>query len=464
VYFMSAVWPTFYSATETGHHGWYYGKLWLPDRMRFEYGDDSWLHQRPFWETLPPDLESVIFDVPYIARAPRSFNGIFVSGWQTHDQLGRFEYPPGAWRDLERRHGRPAMKAERFGRQTVGSLVRIRREALDGLEQTGSIAASLLTSRKPDLFMLVLGGVHRATHYLWDLSQVDAHGLDATTRELLEGARDEVYEAADRTLARILEAAPDDARVLVFALHGMTRNRGWAERFEAIVSAIERGGGAPPARGFLYRLRGRLPWRLVRQVTRRIPFGANQRLLPLWSAGKHRWAETRFFALPCDVNGFLRINLKGREARGIVEPGPEYEALLDELEAAFESLRTIETDEPIVAEVARTDAVEAGRGPRRHLLPDLIIRWNPIDATTVSGVTSDRYGALRWEPGAPHTSGRSGNHRPEGWLVACGPDIGNGPHLRCDALDLVPTLLRWLGQDPGDAHGRPVPELSPHPS
>jgi predicted AlkP superfamily phosphohydrolase/phosphomutase len=463
VYFMSAVWPTFYSGTPTGHHGWYYGKLWRPDRMRLEYGDDSWLDQRPFWEALPSDLRSVVFDVPYIARAPRSFNGVFVSGWQTHDQLGAFEYPSGAWRDLERRHGRPAMKAERFGRQTVGSLLQVRREALDGLAQTGSIAASLLASRMPDLFLLVLGGVHRATHYLWDPSQVDTHGLGRTARELLEGARDEVYEAADRTLGSILEAAPDNARVLVFALHGMARNGGWAERFEPIVSAIERDGGVPPARGLLYRVRRRLPWHLTRQVTRRIPFGVNRRLLPLWSTGKHPWAETRFFALPCDVNGFLRINLKGREAGGIVEPGPEYEALLDELETAFASFRTIETDEPVVAEVARTDAIKAARGPRRHLLPDLIVRWNPIDARTVSGVTSDRYGAVRWEPGTPHASGRSGNHRPDGWLVASGPGIENGPRLHCDALDLVPTLLRWLGQDQGDAPGRPVPELTRHP-
>lgn len=463
VHFMSAVWPTFYSGTPTGYHGWYYGKLWRPDRMRLEYGDAAWLGQRPFWDTLSSDIESVILDVPYIVRAPRVFNGIFVSGWQTHDQLGSIEHPAGTWRDLERRHGRPAMKAERFGRQTPGSLRRLREEALDGLEQIGSIAVSLLASRRPDLFLLVMGGIHRATHYLWDLSHIDASRLDAATRALLEGAREEVYEAADRALGKILETAPDDARVLVFALHGMTSNGGWAERFEAIVSAVERDGGPPRARGLLYRARRRLPWRLARQFTRRIPFEVNRWLLPLWSAGKHDWAETRFFALPCDVNGFLRINLKGREARGIVEPGLEYEALLGELEAAFASFRTIETDEPVVAEVARTDAIEAARGPRRHLLPDLIVRWNPIDSRTVSGIRSERYGTVRWERGAPHASGRSGNHRPEGWLVGAGPGIEGGPEFDCDSLDLVPTLLGWLGREMGGAHGRPIPELAPQP-
>ena len=71
----------------------------------------------------------------------------------------------------------------------LGNHRRIRREVLGGLEQTASIARWLLASKRWDLLLIVLGGVHRASHYLWDLSQIDESGLDSKTRATLEGAR-----------------------------------------------------------------------------------------------------------------------------------------------------------------------------------------------------------------------------------------------------------------------------------
>ena len=59
----------------------------------------------------------------------------------------------------------------------------------------------------------------------------------------------------------------------------------------------------------------------MRQVTRRIPTAWNQALLPLWSRRMHDWPNTKYFALPMDYNGYVRLNLKGREQQGCVDPG-----------------------------------------------------------------------------------------------------------------------------------------------
>ena len=468
VHFTSSVWPTFYAAAPSGEHGWYYAKLWRPDRMRLEYASPDWLPQSAFWDRLAPDHAIGVLDVPFVMSAPRAGSGFFVSGWQTHDRLGLAADSARHVRALRRRFGRAAMPPERFGPQSVQSLLALRRQVLAGLEQSAAAARWLLASRRWDLLLVVLGGVHRAGHYLWDLSQLDPAELSDRDRTLLEGALDEIYAAADRSLAAILEAAPADARVLVFALHGMQRNDGWADRFGDLVEAVRHRGGPATARhGLLYRLRRRVPWRLAGPVTQRLPFALSRWMLPAWSARMHDWSRTRFFALPCDVNGFLRVNLRGREAAGIVEPGRDYEQLLGELADAFLSFRSLETGEPIVREVARTGALEAASGARRPLLPDLIVRWNPVCAQDFSGVRSESCGTLRWEKGAPHPSGRSGNHAPVGWLTAAGPGIEPGGPLECDTLDLVPTLLHWLGtpsadeaQARGHAHGRAIPELS----
>jgi predicted AlkP superfamily phosphohydrolase/phosphomutase len=459
VNFASAVWPTFYSSQRTEHHGWYYGKMWRPERMRLEYAHDHWLPQNPFWEELDQERFRVaLFDVPYALRTPEALNGTYISGWQTHDAFGVFSYPAGHVKELRSRFGRPAMKPERFGAQTAETLLRLRREMLNTFEQTADICRWMLESEAWDLFLAVLGGVHRGTHYLWDTSQIDTSGLDADTLRTLEGARGELYVAADRAVGRILEVAPAGARVLVFALHGMEANSGWVDRLPQLVKHVHGGRDEAPHEGFLYRWKQRIPWRLVRQVTTRLPTSVNHKLVPLWSARMLDWSKTRFFALPVDINGYVRVNLRGREPMGIVEPGEEYQAVLDEIEAAFRGFRTIDTGEPIVRNVVRVDDAVDTDAPRRDLLPDLVIHWSRTSSQQFSGVVSERYGELRWEKGAPIPSGRSGNHLPDGWLVASGPGIDPGPALpACDSLDIAPTILEWLGaQQLSSFQGRPV--------
>jgi predicted AlkP superfamily phosphohydrolase/phosphomutase len=279
----------------------------------------------------------------------------------------------------------------------------------------------------------------------------------------LEAARDELYVAADRAVARILESAPSDALVLVFSLHGMAANPGWADRSADLVRHVHRDGSqAAPREGRLYRWKRRVPWRLIREVTTRLPVRVNKRFVPLWSSRMFDWSRTRFFPLPVDINGYIRVNLKGREPRGIVEPGAEYDALLTELEDAFRGYRTIETGEPIVRDVVRVDDIVDAGAPRRYLLPDIVLLWAPVSMQEVSGVVSERYGELRWGKGAPLPSGRSGNHLPDGWLVACGAGIEKGPDLTCDSIDLVPTIYSWLGAEPSPSfQGRLIEEIVP---
>jgi predicted AlkP superfamily phosphohydrolase/phosphomutase len=83
------------------------------------------------------------------------------------------------------------------------------------------------------------------------------------------------------------------------------------------------------------------------------------------------WNNTRAYGL-----GFagLYINLKGREKKGIVEPGKEREALLKELTEKLLSIRDPKNEEQIILRVYRTD--EVYNGPYKQDAPDLIIGYN----------------------------------------------------------------------------------------
>jgi len=240
----------------------------------------------------------------------------------------------------------------------------------------------------------------------------------------------------------------------VFALHGMAGNDGWYEALEEMLARIHGGAGAddasaPRKGGLLYRVKRALPWTLVRQITRRIPQSWNKALVPLWSRRMHHWPSTRFFVLPMDLHGYVRLNLKGREREGIVEPA-DADRLLDELDAGLRSFRDADTGRPVVRETIRVDDLVPPDAPRRRHLPDLIVIWDAEHPVTASsGIISERFGAVRWPPGRRLASGRSGNHTAHGWFVAAGPGIEPGPTSRVyDAAELIPTVFEWLGAPP----------------
>ena len=76
------------------------------------------------------------------------------------------------------------------------------------------------------------------------------------------------------------------------------------------------------------------------------------------------WDRTRAFAVPTDQHGMVRINLAGREARGIV-PAERYAATCDELSEAL--LGTCDADgRPLVRRILRLAGDNGGRPPE-HL-------------------------------------------------------------------------------------------------
>ncbi|MGH2581308.1 MAG: hypothetical protein ACRDFQ_00240, partial [Anaerolineales bacterium] len=94
-------------------------------------------------------------------------------------------------------------------------------------------------------------------------------------------------------------------------------------------------------------------------------------------------------------------------------------------------------------------------GEKRELLPDLIIQWNEKPAAAHRTITSQRYGSIPWPAPGRNPEGRSGNHFPQGFLIAAGQGITAGDIEDAHILDLAPTILNLLGQPvPGFMEGK----------
>lgn len=442
-YLTGSPWPTFYTGRPPSDHGIYHDFQWRQERMAFAAPSAEWLPVRPFWRGLGSDVPAVIHDVP-MTPGTEAFHGVETTGWGSHDKLVPPEtYPPELLDQIRARWGDSPIGTDEYGRASLASLRELHAQLLDLTSRSTEVARWLL-ERPWRLGIVAFGALHRGGHRFWDRSSVDGP-VPPELGAWYDGALAELYRAADRAVGALVAAAPD-AAVFVFALHGMMVNTARVDLLDDMLARVLRGPAAEtPKAGLLRRAGEAMPLSLRRRLTNAIPKGLKDRIMTRWTTGGMDWSRTRAFTLRADLNGYIRINLAGREPQGIVPPG-ELEALSDEIERGLRSFRDAGTGEPLVAEVCRARAVFPP-GERMDRLPDLIVRWTETSAAVHEAIESPSLGRiLRATPGRI-PNGRSGNHRATGFLIARGPGIPAGTRLLdgSDILDLAPTALARLG-------------------
>jgi len=151
------------------------------------------------------------------------------------------------------------------------------------------------------------------------------------------------------------------------------------------------------------------------------------------------WSKTRAYAMGL---GEVYINVRGREAKGIVEPGAEYEALKAELKQRLAAMADPETGEhPVRRVIARE---EAYRQFDPNMIPDLFVTNN--EGYRVSWQTS--LGGIPKDLIEPNKQVWSGDH------CSVDPEIVRGiffynRKLTTDRApyiaDVYPTVLGLLG-------------------
>lgn len=457
-HYAGGVWPSFYTGQSVPWHGIFHNKLWRPEAMRIEVPTDAWLEARPFWESLgDAGVNVCVIDVPMVLGQPRPVNGAYVAGWGTHDLINKGSWPTTLWHDLESQFGPPRMPREYFGRQTLSSLSRLTHQLLSTTDQLRDISVELLRNNAWQFACIVLGAVHRAGHYLWDLSQVEDTNQKSRDIAVLKLAMTEIYKNTDTAIGSIIDELPRDTLLIVFAVHGMGPNPGWSDLLSDILAKIETcRTGVSKKYGLLYSMKQRVPYHWVRPLLTRLPGTITDRLVSIWSQRMYDWSQTRFFPMPMDEAGYLRINLCGRESDGIVKPGAEYDELCQQIEILIAGLRDEATGKPIAGKIVRGYQDADAAAPCREVIPDLIVSWNGPTATDTQRLVLEGLPEFIYEVPHPLPSGRSGNHTDKAWFIAHGPGIASARlDEKHSILDLLPTVLKYLGVTlPGDIQGR----------
>ncbi|MBI5363140.1 MAG: alkaline phosphatase family protein [Planctomycetes bacterium] len=172
------------------------------------------------------------------------------------------------------------------------------------------------------------------------------------------------------------------------------------------------------------------------------------------------WEKTKVYSLGL---GSLYLNLKGREAGGIVEP-QDKDALLEEVTRALLALE--DDGKRAVLEVLRPDRIHSG--PHVDMEGDLLLGlaagWRVSWKTTRGGIalqtSTDREDAFPRAPFADNTNHWSGDHVSVAAELVSGVFLCNRkvdlPKDGVSLLDVAPTVLGLVGVPVPAEYDRPA--------
>ena len=452
IIYTGTLWPSFNTGLWPGRHDNYfylqpvsgsYGlRLFLPEHLSVD----------SIWNAIEQEGHRIaLIDVPkaLLARTSRTLQ---VSFWGEHEVRHPLTcWPPSLEQEVRHVAGTDPVGACDLVRQRPQELRRLKDGLIERATRRADLALAVLARGPWDLFVVNFSEAHCAGHHLWATRDPKHPQHQAAFRALLgEDPLLEVYQAIDRSLGCIIDALGHDTFLMVLATHGMGPRYDANAALDAVLRRLD-GLDLPKISRPMETMRKiwfQLPG-VVRRPLRRLA----DRIYD--APRQHARATRRFFAVPTTDNcGGIRLNLKGREPKGRVEPGPPYHDLCDWLERELLSLVNVKTGTPAVKRVLRGDLLFAG--PFRNEFPDLVIEWNhdaPIPA-----VRSQRVGELRAESPNP----RTGDHRPKGLVLVRSADLApRALEGEVAIVDLAPTLAARLGVALSGIDGKPIPDFLP---
>ncbi len=382
-------WTTAVTGVNPGKHGIF--DFELVDREMFMPVPATALDRKAkaVWEYMTEsNRRSVVITIP-VTSPPDEVNGVMISGFPHLKQTG-YTWPP----EMEDRLS--AWRLDRYGEYLPpGGEAAFLANLIATREARFRAAIDLYREGNWDLFWAVFMGTDKAQHFFWQFMDPGSRQVDDELLENFQSAIRDFWIRMDEMMGEFIDATADDTILFVVSDHGFR----------------------PVDRELML-----LKW--------------------LWNEGycHQNPPLSRVLYFP-HLGGRMTINTTDRFKRGVVEPGAEYDALVDELKGKLIALRDPLTGERAVEKVHRSDEIYSG--PCLADGPDLLLesgerflfsRGSPMEGGSLFGAPSFTFSAY---------------HNRRGILMARGPHIRKGvgsakgkPSLQ----DLTPTIMRILGE------------------
>ena len=467
---------------------------------------------RPFFADLGPSKKVIALDLIH-SRPADGVEGLQVVAWGSHSpRWPRTSRPQGLLTEIDRRFGtNPAFGNDfDFGWADADFLRAITDADRVAVGRRFDIARWLMDQQPDwDLFLTCVSEFHSVGHQSWHGAD-ERHPLYGTPQADVAGrCQQEITEAIDAELGKLLDALPADTVVMVFAMHGFKP----ADDVVALCAAPElfhrlytgrscldqpdteawRRQGCPPvvpapgehigaymtdrfaltpkqrARRGIRKAVGRNTFERVRRLAGKPGFEplaamskptppealeVTQEQLDRMSGGPYyevaawyhpSWPSMPAFVLPGFADGHVRINLAGRERDGVVDPD-DYKRVCDDVVEELRRCRDARTGAPILGDVVRMR--ESDPFDPEGAAEDLLLFFEGAP----DAIEHPTLGVI-----GPFPHQRTAAHSNDGFCLVAGPGIERRDLGVREASDLTPTILELIGADARNVRGSAMP-------
>ncbi|HSE87962.1 MAG TPA: alkaline phosphatase family protein [Candidatus Binatia bacterium] len=467
-----SAWPSIFTGAAPDEHGLYHAYVMQP-------GQQSPVRPRPdqspipfLWKLLSDHGKRCIIIDAFMTCPLQNFNGTQIVEWGTWSWFSEPTISPeSVKRELQKKFGSyPAEDHSKVGMTPPPDPQGFHQRLLSAVAKKTEVVKWLMAKEDWDLFLVVFGESHPAGHYFWhyhDPSYV-THSQEPPGQSALR----DVYIALDKAIGEILKGVDHATTVFLVSGDGMGPNYSGSHILNDLLARMklfnnipattngaagkEDGKNRAAKADLMSTVRNMIPKSFRVAVSRTLlPRKINEKLSLRWKTAGISWQHTRAFLIENANEGYIRINLKGREPQGVVAPGKEYEELCEELYQTIKSAINPANGKRAAHTVYKTDDIYDG--PCRGHMPDIIINWDD-DAKVTTGLLTEKHGlAHSAQPGHALTPYYTGNHRPTAFAVALGPGVAQANILNgVSILDLAPTILTYFGITPPDYMGGKV--------
>jgi predicted AlkP superfamily phosphohydrolase/phosphomutase len=433
-HFPASCWPTFASGKGVGEHGQYFPFQWDPKNLKHRrIADPAWQNEllfEPFWYPIARrGIDCTAFDVNFVLEN-ESAPCRQISNWSIQDTDAAAASDPALLAELRRRFGRRPIGKEVPVVKTKSQSRKIRKSLIKAIRCKTDAILWLMERNAWRFFIATYYEAHRAGHNLWPVTGEFASEADPDA--LLD-----VLRTLDSEIARVIEHISDErTTVILFALHGMAPNRAQDHFLQEIMSRLnarylsERGHQSVTAQrpSLMSILRKRVPPSWQYMIVSLVGENVQDWVVDRSLVGGLNWSRTPAFRMSSGGEGMVRLNIKGREARGFFEPNSnalgDYVAWLKE---RLLEIRVKGTGELLVKRILHPH--EIFPGPRSHFLPDLLLEWAP--EAPAEHIYSEHIGEIN----SRLQTGRGGNHAGGAFALVTGPgatrpDLGKVAHIK----------------------------------
>jgi predicted AlkP superfamily phosphohydrolase/phosphomutase len=459
-------WVSWMTGKNPGKHGVFEfllrrkGSQSLPDMPVSSRARDG----LPFWDVLGGmGKRAIVTNVP-CTYPPGIINGLMISDFLTPRGRRDFTHPESLIEEIESRFGPYQLYITEV--YTPGKVDRILDQLFTELQYKTKVNRYLMNEYGWDVFATHYWGTDRFQHELWHLIDESHPFFDKKEHDAHINRIHDYWGAVDSTLGELFDEAGDETTVYMGSDHGFGPIRKFlcfnvwlinegllvlkGDAVTRLKRAIFRLGLTPDLAYRSAMKMGLAHLRLSVGVTNRSSLMkfANKLMLSLEDVD---WSRTVAFSK--GNYGQIFVNLRGREAHGIVEPGAEYERVITQIIEKLGGLTDPETRERLIGPIWRREDLYTG--PHCEQSPD--IQFLPADMSNKPLGTLDLTSNKFITP----VYGNSGDHRMHGVMMGRGAHIKRGALVEgARIIDYAPTILHTFGVEvPRDMDGRVLEEI-----